>query len=122
IESPLVKPRDALFVFAPRPSGPATTSKPLTLLGLRGGGFGLLCPLTVRGIPRGEKFEIIGGSALSHITGRDEYIHFDDCEGHIVLSAVANVPTLSGPPSIFFRNCKRVSINQSSLQIGRASW
>lgn len=28
IESPLVKPRDALFVFAPRPSGPLTTSKP----------------------------------------------------------------------------------------------
>src|SRR5690606_25290855 len=52
---------------------------------------------------------------LSHLTGRDEYIHFEDCEGHIVLSAVANVPMLPGPPAIRFRNCQRVSINQSSL-------
>src|SRR5690606_7132974 len=81
----------------------------------RGAGFGLLCPLTVRDIPRGEKFEIIGGSALSHMTGRDEYIHFENCEGHILLSAVANIPTLPGQPSILFRNCPRVSINQSSL-------
>jgi len=114
IESPLVKPRDALFVFAPRPSGPVTTNKPLTLLGLRGGGFGLLCPLTVRDIPVGDRFEIIGGSADS-LAGRDEYIHFENCDGQILLSRVWNMPTLPGPPSILFRNCPRVSINQCSL-------
>src|SRR5690606_17224491 len=113
IESPLVKPRDALFVFAPRPSGPVTTNKPLTLLGLQGAGFPL-CPLTVRSIPRGERFEIIGGSAAS-LFGRDEYIHFEDCEGQILLSRVGNIPMLPGPPSILFRNCPRVSINQCSL-------
>src|SRR5690606_22674390 len=100
-------------VFAPRPSGPVTTNKPLTLLGLQGAGFPL-CPLTVRSIPRGERFEIIGGSAAS-LFGRDEYIHFEDCEWQILLGRAENFPMLPGPPSILFRNCPRVSIHQCSL-------
>src|SRR5690606_28134771 len=98
----------------PRPSGPLTTSKPLTILGLRGGGFGLHCALRIRDIPRGEKFQIIGGAAAS-LFGRDEYIHFENCEGQILLSACGNIPMLPDPPSILLRNCPRVSINQSSL-------